>query len=54
MGVGKSINRIDATVKVTGTAKFLEDCVPSNALHVKIVHSTIANGRVKSICLNFK
>ncbi len=49
MGIGKSIKRIDAVQKVTGTAQFVEDLVPSNALHVKIVHSTIANGLVKKI-----
>nr|WP_308742521.1 xanthine dehydrogenase subunit XdhA [uncultured Anaerocolumna sp.] len=49
MGVGKSINRVDAIEKVTGTAKYVEDMLPSNALIAKVLHSTIANGIVKSI-----
>ena len=49
MGIGKSLNRVDALAKVTGQTKYCEDLVPNNALHVKIVHSTIANGRVLSV-----
>lgn len=49
MGVGKSINRLDAIEKATGTAKYVEDLLPSNALIAKVLHSTIANGVVKSI-----
>lgn len=49
MGVGKSINRLDAIEKATGTAKYVEDLLPGNALVAKVLHSTIANGVVKSI-----
>lgn len=49
MNVGKNIPRVDAYDKVTGRTKYTEDLCDSSALVVKIVHSTIANGRVKSI-----
>lgn len=49
MGVGKSINRLDAIEKATGAAKYVEDLLPGNALIAKVLHSTIANGVVKSI-----
>ncbi len=49
MGVGKSVKRLDAVEKVTGTAKYVEDIIPVGALHMKVIHSTIANGVVKKI-----
>lgn len=49
MSIGKSINRVDAFDKVTGRAKFTDDFELSNALVAKVMHSTIANGFVKSI-----
>jgi xanthine dehydrogenase molybdenum-binding subunit len=49
MAIGKSINRVDAIEKVLGRAKFTEDLIPSNALVVRVLHSTIASGLVKSI-----
>ena len=49
MGIGKEVKKIDAVQKVNGTAKFVEDMLPQGALHAKILHSTIANGLVKSI-----
>lgn len=49
MAVGQSISRVDAYAKVTGQAKYTEDLLPVNALTAKILHSTIANGRVLSI-----
>lgn len=49
MGVGKSVKRLDAIQKVNGTAKYIEDLIPIGALYTKVVHSTIANGVVKSI-----
>lgn len=49
MGIKKNIIRLDAVDKVTGTAKYTEDLIPSGALVGKILHSTIANGIVKSI-----
>ena len=49
MGIKQNVKRIDGLMKVTGQAKYVEDLVPKDALHVKIVHSTIANGLVKKI-----
>ncbi|HWQ41720.1 MAG TPA: xanthine dehydrogenase subunit XdhA [Desulfosporosinus sp.] len=49
MNVGKSIPRVDAFDKATGRTKYTDDLCDSNALVVKLVHSTIANGLVKSI-----
>ena len=49
MGIRQSVKRVDAFQKVTGEAKYVEDLIPRNALYVKIVHSTIANGFVKAI-----
>lgn len=51
MGVGKTINRVDAWEKVTGQAKYTADLMPQNLLTAKVVHSTIANGRVKAFHL---
>ena len=48
MGVGSSINRVDAWEKVTGQAKYTADLMPQNLYTAKVVHSTIANGWVKS------
>jgi len=47
--VGQSVNRVDAYGKVTGEAKYSNDLVPKGCLFAKVVHSTIANGMVKSI-----
>lgn len=49
MAIGKSIDRLDAFEKVTGSAKFAQDLIPQNALVAKILRSTIANGIVKRI-----
>lgn len=49
MTIGKSIGRLDAFEKVTGSAKFAQDLIPQNALVAKILRSTIANGVVKRI-----
>lgn len=49
MYVGKSVDRVDAYDKVTGRAKYTEDMIAPNAYVAKILHSTIAHGRVKSI-----
>jgi xanthine dehydrogenase molybdenum-binding subunit len=49
MNVGKSIPRIDAFDKVTGRTKYTDDICDRQALVVKLVHSTIAHGCVKSI-----
>ena len=49
MSIGKSIKRIDAFDKVTGRAQYTDDFQLNNALVAKVLHSTIANGLVKSI-----
>ena len=49
MEVGKSIRRVDAFDKVTGRAKFTGDLCPCPVLEAKILHSTIANGWVRSM-----
>ena len=49
MVVGKSIPRVDGCDKATGRAKYTDDLCDRNALIAKIVHSTVANGIVKSI-----
>jgi len=47
--VGKSYERKDARDKVLGRAKYTDDLAPRNALHIKILHSSIAHGYVTSI-----
>ncbi|NVF12316.1 xanthine dehydrogenase molybdenum-binding subunit XdhA [Anaerococcus sp. AGMB00486] len=49
MYVGKSVNRVDAYDKVTGRAKYTEDFIRNGAYTAKILHSTIAHGKVISI-----
>ena len=49
MIIGKNIIRVDALDKALGRAKFTEDLIPQNALAAKVLHSTIANGIVKSM-----
>lgn len=49
MSIGKSVIRIDAFDKVTGRTQYTDDFQLNNALVAKILHSTIANGVVKSI-----
>ncbi len=52
MIIGNSIKRVDAVDKVTGRAKYTDDLIYKNALIAKILHSTIAFGKVKSINLD--
>ncbi len=47
--VGKSVTRVDAYEKATGRAKYMDDLCDRSALIVKICHSTIAHGFVKSV-----
>ena len=47
--IGKSEIRVDAYDKVTGRTQYYEDRMPKDALYVRIKHSTIAHGFVKSI-----
>jgi xanthine dehydrogenase molybdenum-binding subunit len=49
MSIGKSIKRVDAFDKVTGRAQYVDDYHLSHALIAKILHSTIANGRVRKM-----
>ncbi len=49
MGIKQPVKRQDAYAKVTGRARFVEDLLPAGALVGYIVHSTVANGFVKSI-----
>lgn len=47
--VGTSVKRVDAFDKVTGRAKYTDDICDKSAYVAKILHSTVANGRVISI-----
>ncbi|MCD6287304.1 MAG: hypothetical protein J7M39_15455 [Anaerolineae bacterium] len=48
--VGKSVPRVDAFDKVTGSAKFVDDMAfGPGLLYGKIVHSPIAHGLIKKI-----
>ncbi len=47
--VGKSVTRVDAREKATGRARYTDDLCGREALVVKICHSTIAHGFVKSV-----
>ena len=49
MEVGKSIARVDAFDKVTGRTKYTDDLCDAGAYVAKIVHSTIAHGKVLSV-----
>lgn len=49
MSIGKSVIRVDAFDKVTGRAQYTDDFQLSNAYVAKMLHSTIANGLVKSM-----
>ena len=49
MEVGRSIPRVDAADKVTGRAEYTDDLCPHPVLEAAVLHSTIANGWVKSM-----
>lgn len=49
MEVGKSVKRVDAFDKVTGRCKYTDDLCDKSALIAKVVHSTVANGKVLSV-----
>ena len=49
MEVGKSIARVDAFDKVTGRTKYTDDLCDASAYVAKILHSTIAHGKVISV-----
>lgn len=47
--VGTSVNRVDAYDKVTGRARYTDDLCGKEAYIARVVHSTVANGRVLSV-----
>ena len=49
MEVGRSIHRVDAPDKAAGRARYTDDFFEGEMLVAKILHSTIANGWVKSM-----
>ncbi|MDO4568316.1 MAG: xanthine dehydrogenase molybdenum-binding subunit XdhA [Clostridia bacterium] len=49
MSVGKSVKRVDAYDKVVGRARYTDDFYEREPLVAKVLHSTIANGRVLKI-----
>ena len=49
MYVGKKVTRVDACDKVIGRTKYTDDLCDKSAYIARILHSTIANGRVLSI-----
>lgn len=46
MSVGKSVKRVDAYEKVTGRARYTDDLFDQHPLIARVLHSTIANGKV--------
>lgn len=51
MWIGKNVRRVDGYAKVTGEAKYTQDYMNEQMLVGKVLHSTIANGVVKSFDL---
>ena len=49
MYTGQKIKRVDALDKVTGRTKYTDDLCDRGAYIARVVHATIANGRVLSI-----
>ena len=49
MYAGQSVKRVDAYDKVTGRTRYTDDLCDSGAYVARVLHSTIANGRVLSI-----
>ncbi len=49
MYVGKKVTRVDAYDKVIGRTKYTDDLCDKSAYIAKVLHSTIAHGRVVSI-----
>src|SRR2546427_12020515 len=47
--VGRSLPRIEAREKVTGRAEYTHTMRLPGMLHAKIVRSTVAHGRIRSI-----
>ena len=49
MYTGQKVRRVDAHDKVTGRTKYTDDLCDRGAYVARVLHSTIANGRVLSI-----
>lgn len=49
MVVGKSVKRLDAFDKVTGRTKYTDDLCDKSAYIARVLHSTIAHGKVLSV-----
>ena len=49
MYVGKKVTRVDAHDKVMGRTRYTDDLCDKSAYIIRVLHSTIANGRVISI-----
>ena len=49
MYAGQSVKRVDAHDKVTGRTKYTDDLCDRGAYVARVLHSTVANGRVLSI-----
>ena len=49
MYVGKKVTRVDAYDKVIGRTRYTDDLCDKSAYVARILHSTVANGRVVSI-----
>ncbi len=47
--VGKSMNRVDGRLKVTGGARYAAEFPTENLAHAVVVESTIARGRITKI-----
>jgi len=50
--VGKSVERVDTVDKVLGKPIYTMDIVPENALHLKVVRSSVAHARLKRVDLS--
>ena len=49
MYVGKKVTRVDAHDKAMGRTRYTDDLCDKSAYIIRVLHSTIANGRVISI-----
>ena len=47
--IGQAVTRLDAHDKAMGRIKYTDDMCPDGALIIRVLHSTVANGIVKSI-----
>jgi len=50
--VGKSVGRVDSLDKVLGKPIYTMDLVPENALHLKVVRSSVAHALLKKVDLS--